>query len=77
VIYDLAGSARSRITTIYMTTYFIGGALGTATGAVAYDHYGWDGACGTAAGFCGITLIGWLATRPHERPAPQRAAATR
>ena len=68
VIYDLAGSARSRITTIYMTTYFIGGALGTATGAVAYDHYGWNGACGAGAGFCGIGLLAWLATRCHERP---------
>ena len=27
VIYDLLPEARSRLTTIYMTTYFIGGAL--------------------------------------------------
>jgi predicted MFS family arabinose efflux permease len=77
VIYDLASSARSRITTIYMTTYFTGGALGTTTGAVAYDHYGWDGACAVAACFCGIALLGWLATRHHERPALQPAPATR
>jgi predicted MFS family arabinose efflux permease len=73
VIYDLVGSARSRVTTVYMTTYFLGGALGTTAGTTAYDHYGWGGACAAAAGFCGIGLIGWLGTRRHERPAPQPA----
>jgi predicted MFS family arabinose efflux permease len=75
VIYDLTGSARSRITTIYMTTYFTGGALGTVAGTTAYDHFGWDGACAAAAGFCGVALLGWLATHHHERPAPRPATA--
>lgn len=39
-----------------------------ATGAaVAYGRYGWHGACGVAAGFCGIALLGWSATCHHER----------
>ena len=75
VIYDLVASARSRITTAYMTTYFAGGALGTLAGTTAYDHFGWDGACSAAAGFCGIALLGWLATRRHERPASDPASA--
>ena len=61
VIYDLVGQARSRITTTYMTTYFVGGAAGTAVGTAAYDHYGWTGACVAAAGFCCIGLLAWLA----------------
>jgi predicted MFS family arabinose efflux permease len=69
VIYDLVDAARSRITTIYMTTYFLGGALGTTTGTAAYDHYGWGGACAAAAGCCGIALLGWVAARRHERSA--------
>lgn len=77
VIYDLTCAARARITTIYMTTYFTGGALGTTAGAMAYNRYGWDGACTAAACFCGIALLGWLATRRHECPAPQPAPATR
>jgi hypothetical protein len=28
-----------------MTTYFFGGALGTALGVIAYDRYGWGDAC--------------------------------
>jgi predicted MFS family arabinose efflux permease len=75
VIYDLTDSARSRITTIYMTTYFLGGTLGTTAGTAAYDHYGWDGSCAVAAGFCGVALLGWLAAHRHERPAPQSAIA--
>jgi predicted MFS family arabinose efflux permease len=67
VLYDLVRSARSRITTVYMTTYFVGGALGTATGTAAYGRCGWDGTCAAAAGFCGLGLLGWLATRRHER----------
>jgi predicted MFS family arabinose efflux permease len=75
VIYDLVDAARSRVTTVYMTTYFFGGALGTTAGITAYDHYGWDGACTAAAGFCGIALLGWLATHRHERPASADANA--
>jgi len=74
VIYNLVGGARSRITATYMTIYFFGGALGTMIGAAAYSHYGWGGACGAAAAFCGVGLAGWLATRRHERPAPIAAA---
>ncbi len=74
VIYDLASTARSRITSVYMTTYFAGGALGTATGAAAYDRSGWYGACAVAAGFCVIALLGWLAAGRHEKAAPRPAA---
>lgn len=72
VIYDLAGSARSRITAVYMVAYFIGGAAGSAAGTVAYSHGGWRAACGAAAGFCIVALIGWLAAVRHE-PHPSLA----
>lgn len=66
VIYDLADSARSRITTVYMTTYFIGGAAGSAAGTMAYSHDGWGAACAVAAGFCAVAALGWLAIARHE-----------
>ncbi|GHH85923.1 sugar transporter [Streptomyces sulfonofaciens] len=68
VIYDLVDAARSRIATVYMTTYFVGGALGTSVGVAAYDRYGWAGACTVSAALCGIALLGWLAAHRHERP---------
>lgn len=66
VIYDLTGSARARITSVYMTTYFAGGALGTTIGTAAYSHYGWYGTCCAAAVFSGIGLGAWSASRRHE-----------
>ncbi|MDQ0204824.1 MFS transporter [Pectinatus haikarae] len=44
-IQQLSEKARSRITAIYMITFFIGGALGTYTGAWAFQHFGWIGTC--------------------------------
>ena len=38
VIYGLAPTARSRVNAAYMVCYFTGGALGSATAGVVYDH---------------------------------------
>src|SRR6201992_2535555 len=53
VIYDLLPEARSRLTTVYMTTYFIGGAVGSAAGSQAWAHGGRAAASGTAGGVPG------------------------
>jgi len=67
VIYDLLPSARSRLTTIYMTTYFIGGAVGSAAGPRAYEQWGWAGASATAAAFSLLGLVAW-GCLPGGRP---------
>jgi predicted MFS family arabinose efflux permease len=67
VIYDLLPEARSRLTTIYMTTYFIGGAVGSAAGSQAYARGGWAAATVTAAVFPVLGLLAWLADGRHER----------
>jgi predicted MFS family arabinose efflux permease len=67
VIYELLPQARSRITAIYMTTMFIGGALGSVAGARAYESWGWPGACAAAAAFPVVGLLAWLAAGRHER----------
>jgi predicted MFS family arabinose efflux permease len=41
-IYTLDDQAHSRINTIYMTSYFIGGALGTFVGVQCWHMGGWD-----------------------------------
>ncbi|TVZ07001.1 MFS transporter [Trebonia kvetii] len=69
VIYDLLPEARSRLTTVYITTMFAGGAIGSAAGAQAYAHWGWTGATLTAAALPLAGLLCWLATRRHEHPA--------
>ncbi|MGH3212202.1 MAG: MFS transporter [Trebonia sp.] len=66
VIYDLLPQARSRLTTVYVTTMFAGGALGSAAGAQAYEHWGWTGATLVAAALPVLGLVFWLASRRHE-----------
>ena len=66
VIYDLLPQARSRLTTVYVTTMFAGGAIGSAAGALAYEHWGWTGATLVAAAFPVLGLLFWLASRRHE-----------
>jgi predicted MFS family arabinose efflux permease len=43
-----AYGARSRINTVYMTTYFIYGALGSWLGAHAWERWQWSGVCSLA-----------------------------
>ncbi|MGD0704051.1 MAG: MFS transporter [Trebonia sp.] len=70
VIYDLLPEARSRLTTVYITTMFAGGALGSFAGAQAYDRWGWTGATLTAAAFPVAGLLCWAATGRHEAVNP-------
>jgi len=42
-VLSLAPQAASRTNTIYMVIYFIGGALGSYTGGLAWHHFGWPG----------------------------------
>ncbi len=42
LIFAIDPSARSRLNTGYMVTYFLGGAIGSATTGIAYDSGGWS-----------------------------------
>ena len=59
-IYKVRPDARSRITTAYMTTYFIGGAIGSATSAATYDAYGWIGVCFLGIVFALMAVFFWV-----------------
>lgn len=66
VIYALLPEARSRLTAVYITTMFLGGAAGSVAGARAYQYAGWTGATLAAASFSLLGLLCWLAVRRHE-----------
>jgi predicted MFS family arabinose efflux permease len=70
-IYRLNPGARSRLTTAYMTTYFIGGAVGSQVGAMMYERFGWNGVCWTGAGFVAVALIALLSNLGHEAKTPR------
>ena len=52
IIFRIRPDAKSRINSIYMTMYFIGGACGSALGVYAWHHGGWKMSC-----LVGILLV--------------------
>ncbi|WP_161881602.1 MFS transporter [Deinococcus alpinitundrae] len=61
-IYKLHPDARSRVTTVYLTSYFAGGVLGSALSSVAYVKFGWAGVSALGAAFgLSIVLLWWRA----------------
>lgn len=42
LIYTLDETSHSRINTIYMTSFFVGGAIGTSVGLFCWQHGGWS-----------------------------------
>ncbi|MEI9894731.1 MAG: hypothetical protein WDN28_12795 [Chthoniobacter sp.] len=69
-IYGIDPDARSRLNTVYMFCYFIGGALGSLCGALAWHHAGWWGVCGVG---CGALLLALTVEFLHgraEKPRP-------
>ena len=49
--------AANRVNTIFMTTYFIGGSLGTFSAGLAWSHINWLGVCLVGILFALISLV--------------------
>ncbi len=47
-IYSLPPDSHSRLNALYITFYFIGGALGSFLGAYGWSHWQWNGVCAVA-----------------------------
>jgi predicted MFS family arabinose efflux permease len=58
-IYRLIPEARNRINTVFMVTYFVGGALGTFLAGFAWSLWQWNGVCALGASFFSAALIVW------------------
>lgn len=63
VIFGLSPEFRSRLNGLYMTTFFCGGAIGSALGAWVYTYYGWVGASTVGITFGVIALVYFLTER--------------
>ena len=59
-IYSLNADARSRLTTAYMVSYFLGGAMLSAVTSSLYSSAGWDGVCILGAATAAAMLVVWL-----------------
>ena len=69
--YSLLPEARTRLNTIYMTFFFIGGTVGSSIGSIAWNVAGWRGVC-----FSGLLLI-LLGAFPVFKRSLKRDGATK
>ncbi len=60
VIYRLSPDVRSRITTAYMSVYFMGGTIGSALSAAIYPLAGWRGVSFLGIGFSLLAVGIWF-----------------
>lgn len=56
-IFSLNPKASNRINTIFMTTYFAGGSLGTFLAGSFWSLYGWNGVVGAGVLLIGCSLV--------------------
>ena len=63
IIFGLNPTLRNRINAIYMVTFFVGGALGTAAAAVAWERGGWTGVCVLGGAFAAAGQVPLLFRR--------------
>lgn len=56
-IYALSATARSRLNSVYMVAYFLGGSLGSLFGGIAYDMGGFGLACVVGVAFGILALV--------------------
>ncbi|REH43563.1 putative MFS family arabinose efflux permease [Kutzneria buriramensis] len=69
-IYAYGPSVKSRVTTAYMTSYFVGGSLGGALAVTLYTRFGWIGVCVAGGVLFALTGILWLTDRT-KAPSPE------
>jgi len=72
LIFGIDPAARSRLNTGYMVTYFIGGAIGSATTGAAYGAGGWAAVVVLGIGYSAAALLVWAVSQARAL----RAATT-
>ena len=58
-IYSVRPEARSRMNTVFITTFFLGGAAGSAVGGALYDAAGWTETALVGAALPAVGLLVW------------------
>lgn len=60
-LFSLSEVERSRINTVFVVSNFIGGAVGSTLGALAWNNYGWNGVC--IVGITAVIIALWIDSR--------------
>jgi len=67
IVFGLNPTLRNRINAVYMVSFFVGGALGTAASSFVWERAGWTGVCVLGAAFSLAGQVPLL--RQRDRPA--------
>ena len=59
IVYALDPDARSRVNSVYMTSYFVGAASGSALGTAAWTTGGWPAVCVLGVGLTVVAGVVW------------------
>jgi predicted MFS family arabinose efflux permease len=65
-IYSLGADVRSRLNGLYMSIFFMGGALGSMLGGWMYAHHGWQGVLMTGLVFPALGLAVFATEKRHH-----------
>jgi predicted MFS family arabinose efflux permease len=78
IIFDISQEARSRVNSIYLTSMFPIGALGSVLGTACYDFGGWGVAAAVGAAIGGASMVVFvICDRPADHVATQAGSAAR
>ncbi|WP_078866245.1 MFS transporter [Streptomyces sp. NRRL S-1448] len=77
LIYGIRPEARNRLNSAYMTSYFAGGAVGSALTSVVWSAGGWAWVCAMGAGLAAAAVAVWLLDRLARRRRAQLNGAGR
>jgi MFS family permease len=65
-IYTIAPDQRSRITSVYIFSFFAGGASGSLATGFMYAHHGWTGVCALGAVISALIIVPALVWHPAK-----------
>jgi predicted MFS family arabinose efflux permease len=71
-IYQLDASARARLNSVYIATFFAGGAFGSQVGSIIYHAHGWTDVAVLGAALPLLALLYWATERRAGTPAASR-----
>jgi predicted MFS family arabinose efflux permease len=67
-IYKLPEATHSRLNALFITFYFVGGALGSYVGAYAWTVWGWHGVCAAGLLLLSIAFVALAVRKRHQLP---------
>jgi predicted MFS family arabinose efflux permease len=65
-IYALEPQSRARLNSAFVATFFLGGAVGSQVGTIAFRHGGWVALCVFGAALPLLSLLWWTTERSKE-----------